>query len=216
MQVKFTADQFHVDEEAIVNAMASRVEKHLTELGQHVADVAAARAPVGKESHSTRTAQRVFLRGPHEFTQGAAHGKFEAFSALGRGGIIRALRKAGGIEKRPSHLQFFRGKRGTPQYNQSPTKILLKGNTLVGHFATHEPGTLRRSIKFEGVTREGNTVAATVRAHAPYAMAIHEGFKHKGGRDKQGEVTEIPGRPFLKNALINIQGRLTEPTAYEG
>jgi hypothetical protein len=98
---------------------------------------------------------------------------------------------------RASDVQFFQGT-GKNQ-GKTPDAISV-GRTIKGAFQ-HKPGTLRDSIRFVGVRREDNRLVATVRAHAPYAWYVHEGFTRENGK-------MVAGRPFLKNALINVRSRL--------
>jgi len=235
--VNLKVSGFHVDEEALLNQLAGRVEKHFTELGKHVADVASARAPVGKGQEAAAEAdpvsfgiapigppmaanphpksfQRIQLRPLSQFPAGrtgsnrqARREQFERIQDLGRAGQISAVKKVGRLTD-PGFLSYFQGTRKGGTLGRSPTQIRVMGRTLVGAFQ-HKPGTLRKSIKFEGVRREGDTVTAVITAHAPYAWYVHEGFNHYKG-------SAVAGRPFLKNALINIQSRLTDASAYEG
>lgn len=225
--ITYIADAIQLDEESLVNAIAVRASKHLQELGQHVADVASARAPVGKGQESsvapistarsfnprTSSFQGLRLKPIGSFGlvrgEGSKAGRLLELHGLTSRQRARAVRP---IEDR----DLFQGTGGNK--GKTPDIIEIQRGTIKGAFKgkQHLPGTLRKSIRFVGVERRDNRVVAVVRAHAPYAMAVHEGFKHEGGRGHDGESTEVAGQPFLKNALINIQGRLTEASAYEG
>lgn len=214
-----------LNRDAIVDMIAARVTKGFEKLGPHLASVAVARAPQSAERNfapQRGSFQRVQLRPPSAFPGGREGSKAEAlrlgyerFEALGRAGQIRALSAAGGQTSSKGITQFFQGTRRGGTLGRSPDIIRVQGGTLKGAFA-HQPGELKRSIRFIGVKREGNTVRAVVRAHAPYARPVHEGFTHRGGRKHQGKSTRIKGRKYLKSALVNIRDDLKNKSTYAG
>jgi len=220
MRVRVKVGSPDIDPQEIIDKAIGIVEKHLIEVGEHAVAVAAARAPVGKGQESsvaplgTRRGggvlQRVELR-PETHFRGRQQRKQLIRQAnleeVGRRGQITRFKRLGRTTN-PSITGLFQGTPKAGTRGKSPTSVEVKGGKLVGSFG-HEPGTLRRSIKLDGVVREGNTLTATIRAHAPYAWYVHEGFNHKGGwKTKVSETTPVDKQPFLANALVNIRDRL--------
>lgn len=208
-------DFSNVNEDAIINAIAVQVSKGFQKLGVHVADVATSRAPVSAERNfNPRKFVPVKVKpvGTFGLETGSDASKrasrlFEIrnYSSRERGELFR--KAFGNATTSENATRFFEG---TGKFKgQTPSALRIgKGGAIVGAFK-HQPGTLKKSIKFDGIRREGNKVIATIRAHAPYAWYVHEGFTHKGGG-------RVQGPKFLLSALDNIRSRLTDASTYEG
>lgn len=201
-------------EAQIIDVLAVKTSKRFQELGPYMAKVAQARCPVGVDrdiTPSNRSFERLRVAPPGTFgTEGPGSSEkasrlfdLRNMSAKDRARVVSTLNEA----------EFFRGVGETRNKKrnkgQTPDIIEVRGNTVVGAFL-HKPGTLKGSIRFTGVRREGNRVVLTVRAHAPYARPVHDGFTHRGGRHHGGKGTFIKGKPFLAWAITNVRGRLTE------
>lgn len=205
-------------QEAILDYAAELVTQGLEKLGEHVYDVAVARVPVGKERHfnpKRGSLQRVQLRPPSHFDRDADKQyllRFGALSARERADVVREGR---GDPNLKHLLRFFQGTKKGKTHKISPSGLVVANGTIKGQFR-HATGTLKRSIRFDGVRREGNTIIATVSANAPYAAAIHEGFTHRGGPNHDGRATFITGQPFLSSSLDNVIDLMTSPSTYEG
>jgi len=232
-KITFTLGDVSVDfdDQAIFDAIAPQLISGLEKLGKAVEEVARSRAPVGKTPPSAKphvsNLQPIRLRPLSAFPEGregsdqrTLHLRHSNMIEQGRTTAMGKLAAHGGsagtkIGSRSALLKHYQGTRKFGTSGVSPTHIRLVGNTMMGAFQ-HVPGTLKKSIHFTGVKREGNTLTATVVADAPYAYWVHEGFTLRGGKDHQGAATMIAGRPFLKSALINVQSRLTDPSTYQG
>lgn len=209
-------DFSQVSEASIVAALTPRVVNGFKDLAAEVVDVARARAPKSDGDEGSTRFTSIKLRsvnqfGEKDFETRNRRAEVEALLAEARGGARLDVLNS-------NDVRFFQGTDpNTGQRNKTPDVIDIRGNKLVGGFK-HVPGTLKASIKFDGVLVEGNTIRATVRAHAPYAYYVHEGFKHKGGwkvKAKKGG-TRIKGQKFLLSALVNIRTRLTDTSTYRG
>jgi hypothetical protein len=230
--------QLDLDDQVIFDAIAPQLMAGLEKLGKSVEEVARARAPIGKAPSAkphVANLQPIRLRPMSAFPPGpdATFTTGEKMSAKQRlhlqhnemheQGRITAMGKLaahGGsvgtkVGSRSALLKHYQGTKKFGTRGVSPTHIRLVGNTMMGAFQ-HRPGTLKRSIHFTGVERVGNTLTATVVADAPYALYVHEGFTLQGGKDHSGKGTMIAGRPFLKSALINVMGRLSDSSTYKG
>lgn len=166
------------------------------EIGSAFVEIAQKRAPV----RSAPGTEAMALRSPSEFS-----GK--DLDRLGELGTMNKRELAGAI--RSSDLKFFRSVGRTAEArSRTPIGVTQKGG-LRGVFMQEQGGTLKRSIRYDGTRRVGSKIIGTVRAHAPYAWFVHEGFTHVGGK-------EIAGRPFLKWAFANIAALLKSAASYKG
>lgn len=215
------------DPQVVVDQVASRISRGFDQtVLPHLLEAAMNKAPVGKEKNFNPQRGAKSSMKPIELKQPFEKG--ERFDASERSRLrdLRGLtaRELAG-EVRSSDIKFFKGKayknKGgfmvTEHAGRTPDLIeTTRGGYLRGAFA-HTPGTLRDSHVIVQARREGTKVVGKVRATADYARAIHEGFAHKGGRDKTGKTTRIKGRAWLREALeINANADLTNPSTYEG
>lgn len=79
---------------------------------------------------------------------------------------------------------------------QTPEEVFIRGGSLRGREKEEAGGTLRDSIKFLGVRKDGMKVTGTLVASAPYAHYVEYGFHHNHG-------TSIPANPFMRGPLHN-------------
>lgn len=208
--------------ESLMEYALQLAETAADKVGPHVAEVAQARAPVSKD-RNYRKFRPVAVRGPGSL---GAEPSFGGGLGTELGGRLKEIRSLSTRErstfikggfglrtKSPSVTKFFEG---TGRFKgQQPEEIRVgRGGSITGGFR-HVPGTLKKSIHYAGSERSGNTVVATVVADAPYALYVHEGYPYRGGSDHQGESKNIPGNPFLADALVNVIDRLTSPSTYE-
>lgn len=186
------------------------------EIGPQMAEVAKHRAPVSDAGDSRRGQVQLKTLGSFQDPDRAQrlaelHSAAEAtFShrKTAEGKIVRVSAGRRGLSEAVTSkdAQFFTG---TGRHKgQAPASLDVSRGTVRGVFA-HRPGTLRDSIKFDGVRVNGNKVSASVTAYAPYAKFVHDGFQHKGGK-------RVAGRPFLRWALVNVLPRLRDSKFYTG
>jgi len=192
------------DDEALINILAVKVSHAFSEkLAPQVVDVAKARAP------SRQPAERAFNPRKSSFQKVALLDRLPP----SRSNTAERIKRFSSLQAGEREVdlardaEFFRGTAGKNK-GAVPDVLRFRGGAVVGAFETRG-GTLKASIKFDGVRREGNRVIATVRAHAPYAWYVHEGFNHVGGK-------AIAPRKFLVSALANIRTRMSDPSTYEG
>lgn len=215
MRIKYEVkdiDFGSIDEAAIINNIAiDRVIPGFLKLGPQMKETAKARCPVGEETDfNPRVFHRLKLR-PLGSLGGVNENK-RAARLFELHGMQDWRARAKSIDTLKD-ADLFQGT--GPNKGKTPDLIERQRGSIVGAFR-HAPGTLRNSIEFEGVRHEGNQVRAIVRAHAPYAKAVHEGFTHKGGIKHTGRATKIAPRKFLKQSLLNIRDELKSPATYEG
>lgn len=203
----------------VENYLAAQVEKAFREkIGPDYVKVARARAPVSEARDfnprtQSKAFQRIGLRPARDFKRAsgpkrARRAELESILAETRGSARLDVLQS-------SDIEFFRIEDG-PDKGQTPERVDVRRGGLVGAIR-HKPGTLRDSIKVKGVTREGGRVVLTVHATAPYALAVHEGFTHRGGwGTKSGKTTRIKGQKFLKSPLTNVRARLKSRVTYTG
>lgn len=214
MRIKYEVkdiDFGSIDEAAIVNNIAlDRVIPGFLKLGPQMKETAQARCPVSEETdfnprvfHQLKLRPLGSLGGVLENPRAARLFELHGLNWRARAKAVKTLKDA----------DLFQGTGANK--GKTPDLIERQGGTIVGAFR-HAPGTLKKSIEFEGVRHEGNQVRAIVRAHAPYAKAVHEGFTHKGGTKHTGRATRIAPRKFLKQSLLNIRDQLKSPATYEG
>jgi len=190
---------FTIDEQTIVESVLGNVQSALlNKIGPHLVEVARHRAPVSKAKN--------FHPRDSSFENLRIVDRSEAsFSAE----EVSRLRDLRGFGKRElpdvvttSDIKFFRGI--GKNKDRTPDEIRIRRGTIQGAFQ-HKPGTLRDSIRLDGVTVQGNKVKLVVRAHAPYAWYVH-----------QGRPRPRAPNPFLRSALANIKDEATDGSTYKG
>ena len=210
-----------LDTSGVLEAMAAKVQEAFdSKLGPHLEAACRDEAPVSAERNfAPRSFQKVQLRPESQFPGSLRVPDSEAskHAAFGqRGEQVRLLKAVGGSTVNKDVTRFFQGTRAKGTLGVSPSLIKVSGNTLVGAYQ-HQPGTLRRSIRYVGSERHGNKIIGTVRAHAPYAAAVEKGFSHKGGWSKKtGKVSRIEGKKYMEAGLVHIVDRLGDPHTYSG
>jgi hypothetical protein len=212
-KAEITELELGFDEQALINQLAPQISKGLQEIANSVVDVAKARCPVGEErdfNPNPKSFQRLKLVplgtfGPTRLSKAAGGlSEFSGMSSVER--AARFKRKFGSETSNPLATRYFQG---TTKANKGKTPTTLRiGRTITGAFR-HEPGTLKKSIHFAGVERQGDTLIATIAVDAPYARYVHDGPRTRGS-------SRVAGRPFLKSALINARERFFNPSTYQG
>lgn len=218
LEVK-SIDLSEISTEGILELLRPKVVGAFVErIGPHFVEAAQNRAPVGKGRVDF---QRINVkpsvpRGRPGSEQEKVHEFHGTFAAPGgRRLATKLIKRAGGSTTSSGFLSLFRGTRARGTLGRSPDIIQTRGRSFVGGF-THTAGTLRESIKIDSIEAAGETVTMIVRAHAPYARWVHEGYNHRGGAKHKGETTHIKGKPFLRWALVNIHEELMDPKTYTG
>lgn len=216
MSVKLTVDASklaNLDLSSIVDHIAAKAERAFHEdIGPHYVDVAKAHAPVSDERFNPQIGSGAFQS--VELIERVAPG-INIGAKIAR---LKALQEGTTEVDLENDAEFFRIKAGPKRKpnrdaGATPERLAFRRGAVVGA-ARHRPGTLRDSIHVESVTREGQTVKMRIVASAPYAAAIAKGFRHLGGRNKKGKVTEIAANPFMKDPLVNVRDRLKNPEIY--
>lgn len=218
LKVKLRAGEVRIqgfEVDPFIDALALKLSKGISaNIAPHLVAAAEQRAPKGVEQNfnpQTKSFQSLKLRDENEFP-GRTNEAVEARSRLRRLHGETASGRAAIVSA--SDIKFFVGT--GPNKGRTPDAIQPIAGTVKGAFA-HKAGTLKDSIRFDGVRRVGDRVIGTVRAHVPYAHRIHEGWTytspHSGGG---GKSKEIAPQPFLKQGLLNIRDRLKNPSTYEG
>jgi len=220
-KAEITELELGFDEQALINQLAPQISKGLQEIANSVVDVAKARCPVGEErdfNPNPKSFQRLKLVPPGTFgsvsKSKAAYGLFEFSGMKASERAARFGHKFGSETSDPKATRYFQGAGSStdPKIDvnkgKTPTTLRIGKGTITGAFR-HESGTLKKSIHFIGVERQGDTLIATVAVDAPYAIYVHEGHRTRGS-------SRVAGRPFLKSALINARERFFNPSTYQG
>jgi hypothetical protein len=176
--------------------------------GPQIAERARNRAPISKERNfnpNPSSFKPISLRPSKEF------GLSDADTRFRRAELESILAETRGNARldilRSSDFQFFQGR----ENKRTPDAINIRRGGLVGAFK-HQPGTLKKSIKYVGTRREGNTVVGVVEAGAPHAAAIEDGFRHFSHGKATG--TKVPAQPYLNPSLKQSQGEFFDSTKY--
>jgi len=223
-KAEITELELGFDEQALINQLAPQISKGLQEIANSVVDVAKARCPVGEErdfNPNPKSFQRLKLVpigtfgamgtskasfGRSATTNKVATGLFEFHGMSASERATRFGRRFGSETSDPKATRYFQGTGANK--GKTPTTLRIGKGTITGAFR-HESGTLKKSIHFTGVERQGDTLIATVAVDAPYAIYVHEGHRTRGS-------SRVAGRPFLKSALINARERFFNPSTYQG
>ena len=199
-----------IDATPILGQFVEQASLALSErIGPHLLEACQAKAPVGKEHNLTqrRSLRPVSLKPVGSFTFGsdAAHrlSELSGFKEAGElGANVNPLTDA----------KFFQGvtdphyKNPKRNKGKTPTLIEVTARGGVRGGFKHRVGTLRDSHVLDPVKVEGHTVSVKVRATAPYAYYVHEGFSHRG------DGSQVKGRKWMVEALrVNIADDLKSP-----
>lgn len=214
-----------IDTESIMKQFVETASTALSEaIGPHLLDACRGKAPVGKEHSVTqrRALRPVALKPLGSFPKGSEDAE-RLFSLHG----LEPRELSGSINPL-TDARFFQGVRDTHYWstnkrykgadrNKGKTPDLIEVSPrggIKGGFQ-HRAGTLRDSHVLEEVKVSGGTVSIAVRATAPYARAVHDGFEHKGGPNHTGATTTVKGRKWMTEALkINVKDDIT--SAFKG
>lgn len=212
-----TKVKLRVDASGLASLDLSGISAHLApkvkrafddKIGPHAVKAAKARCPVSEDRDSVpqlRSFKAVRLLPLGTFPRGAQATRLSELHGLSSRERAQQIK--------PSDIGFFRGV--GKNKGQEPDEIDIIRGTVKGAFL-HKPGTLRDSIVWEPARVEGNRVIGRLKATAPYAAAIHEGFTHRGGPKHTGRSTRIKGNKFLTQAIVNIRGPLASKSTYDG
>lgn len=202
-----------LDLSGIINHIAPIVMKAFDQkIGPHAVSVAKQRAPVskgpsGSPRRSSFHAVQLIDRVPASRTAGPKIARLAELREMNWRERADAIRQ--------SDVDLFVGRKNTPFAGRTPEKIDIMNGTVKGAFR-HKPGALRDSIHWKSAEIDGNRVVAHLVADVPYALAVHEGFTHRGGRHHAGRTTRIPPQKYLSRVLPNIRGPLQDPSTYTG
>lgn len=100
-----------------------------------------------------------------------------------------------GFAERSKVAKLFRYTEG-PMKGKAPEVITARGRKVAGAEVTRG-GTLRDGIEFVPAKREGNLVTIVLQNKVPYAKFVHDGFKHKGGK-------QVKERRFMAGPRDNL------------
>ena len=200
-----------IDTSAISQTIISGLER----FGSDWADLASSKAPRGKDlepNDNTGTRSKPFgIRlGPPPDRSSTAYRERAEFLIRSNTPVQYKNRPypseraehflaKGALSYKRNHAiaSMFRFTEG-PNKGQAPEILRVSGGRLMGASRKRsQPGRLAASIESLGVTGEGGKYTVMVKASAPYAKYVEEGFHHKGGGDVKAQPFMRPAREEL-------------------